>query len=81
VEAIIAAQVGEIDKAVRYGMAALLMDLADDPETKGSCTSPTRGSSKTHMPWCLYGEITLMAFMRYGRAAAPLLSSDGRRRA
>jgi alpha,alpha-trehalose phosphorylase len=29
VEAIIAAQIGNMDKAVRYGMAALLMDLAD----------------------------------------------------
>jgi len=29
VEAIIAAQVGDIEKAFRYGMAALLMDLAD----------------------------------------------------
>ena len=29
VEAIIAAQVGDTDKAIRYGMAALLMDLAD----------------------------------------------------
>ena len=29
VEAIIAAQSGEMDKAIRYGMAALLMDLAD----------------------------------------------------
>jgi len=29
VEAIIAAQVGEMDKAFRYGMAALLMDLDD----------------------------------------------------
>ncbi|TAI65724.1 glycosyl hydrolase family 65 protein [Bradyrhizobium sp. Leo170] len=29
VEAIIAAQVGDMDKAFRYGMAALLMDLAD----------------------------------------------------
>jgi alpha,alpha-trehalose phosphorylase len=29
IEAIIAAQVGEMDKAIRYGMAALLMDLAD----------------------------------------------------
>jgi alpha,alpha-trehalose phosphorylase len=29
VEAIIAAQVGDIEKAIRYGMAALLMDLAD----------------------------------------------------
>jgi alpha,alpha-trehalose phosphorylase len=29
VEAIIAAQVGDMDKAVQYGMAALLMDLAD----------------------------------------------------
>jgi alpha,alpha-trehalose phosphorylase len=29
IEAIIAAQVGEVEKAIRYGMAALLMDLAD----------------------------------------------------
>jgi alpha,alpha-trehalose phosphorylase len=29
VEAIIAAQIGDIDKAIRYGMAAMLMDLAD----------------------------------------------------
>ena len=29
VEAIIAAQVGDIEKATQYGMAALLMDLAD----------------------------------------------------
>jgi alpha,alpha-trehalose phosphorylase len=29
VEAIIAAQLGDIEKAIRYGMAALLMDLAD----------------------------------------------------
>jgi alpha,alpha-trehalose phosphorylase len=29
IEAIIAAEVGEMDKAIRYGMAALLMDLAD----------------------------------------------------
>jgi alpha,alpha-trehalose phosphorylase len=29
IEAIVAAQVGEMEKAIRYGMAALLMDLAD----------------------------------------------------
>jgi alpha,alpha-trehalose phosphorylase len=29
VEAIIAAQIGDMEKAIRYGMAALLMDLAD----------------------------------------------------
>src|SRR6516225_10114396 len=29
VESIIAAQTGDMDKAIRYGMAALLMDLAD----------------------------------------------------
>ena len=29
IEAIIAAQIGDMDKAIRYGMAALLMDLAD----------------------------------------------------
>ena len=40
----------------------------------------SRASSKTHTPWCLYGEMTLIAFMRFARAAAPLLSSDGGRR-
>jgi alpha,alpha-trehalose phosphorylase len=29
VEAIVAAQIGDTDKAIKYGMAALLMDLAD----------------------------------------------------
>ena len=29
VEAIVAAQIGDMEKAIRYGMAALLMDLAD----------------------------------------------------
>jgi alpha,alpha-trehalose phosphorylase len=29
IEAIIAAQIGDMDKAIQYGMAALLMDLAD----------------------------------------------------
>jgi len=29
IEAIIAAQIGDIERAIRYGMAALLMDLAD----------------------------------------------------
>ena len=29
VEAIIVAQIGDMEKAIRYGMAALLMDLAD----------------------------------------------------
>jgi alpha,alpha-trehalose phosphorylase len=29
IEAIIAAQIGDVEKAIRYGMAALLMDLAD----------------------------------------------------
>jgi alpha,alpha-trehalose phosphorylase len=29
VEAIVAAQIGDMDRAIRYGMAALLMDLAD----------------------------------------------------
>jgi alpha,alpha-trehalose phosphorylase len=29
VEAIVAAQIGDVEKAIRYGMAALLMDLAD----------------------------------------------------
>jgi hypothetical protein len=30
---------------------------------KGSCDKPTRGSSKTHWPWTLYGAIRLIAFI------------------
>ena len=34
------------------------------PATNGSCVRPTRGSSKTHIPRCRYGDITLITFMR-----------------
>jgi len=51
------------------------------PETKGSCTNPTRGSSKTHIPWCLYGDITLIAFMRFaGACKFCLFTHDDARR-
>jgi alpha,alpha-trehalose phosphorylase len=33
VEAIVAAQTGDTEKAIRYGRAAMLMDLADVGET------------------------------------------------
>jgi trehalose/maltose hydrolase-like predicted phosphorylase len=33
IKAIIAIQIGDMEKAIRYGMAALLMDLAADPRT------------------------------------------------
>ena len=48
------------------GMSATTRSIqVSAPETKGSCTNPTRGSSKTHIPWCLYGDITLIAFMQF----------------
>ena len=46
VEAIIAAQVGDTDKAIRYGMAALLMDLADvGGNVKNGCHIASMGGT------------------------------------
>jgi alpha,alpha-trehalose phosphorylase len=46
VEAIIAAQVGDTEKAIRYGMAALLMDLADvGGNVKDSCHIASMGGT------------------------------------
>jgi alpha,alpha-trehalose phosphorylase len=46
VEAIIAAQIGDMDKAFRYGMAALLMDLADvGGNVKDGCHIASMGGS------------------------------------
>lgn len=46
VEAIIAAQIGDIDKAIRYGMAALLMDLADvGGNVKNGCHIASMGGT------------------------------------
>jgi alpha,alpha-trehalose phosphorylase len=50
VEAIIAAQIGDMDKAVRYGMAALLMDLADvGGNVKDGCHIASMGGT-----WMLF---------------------------
>ena len=50
VEAIIAAQTGNIDKAIRYGMAALLMDLADvGGNVKDGCHIASMGGT-----WMLF---------------------------
>lgn len=46
VEAIIAAQIGDMDKAFRYGMAALLMDLADvGGNVKNGCHIASMGGT------------------------------------
>jgi alpha,alpha-trehalose phosphorylase len=46
VEAIIAGQIGDMDKAFRYGMAALLMDLADvGGNVKDGCHIASMGGS------------------------------------
>jgi alpha,alpha-trehalose phosphorylase len=48
VEAIIAAQIGDMDKAIRYGMAALLMDLADvGGNVKDGCHIASMGGTWT----------------------------------
>ena len=50
VEAIIAAQIGDMDKAIRYGMAALLMDLADvGGNVKNGCHIASMGGA-----WMLF---------------------------
>ena len=50
IEAIIAAQSGDMDKAIRYGMAALLMDLADvGGNVKDGCHIASMGGT-----WMLF---------------------------
>jgi alpha,alpha-trehalose phosphorylase len=56
VEAIIAAQVGDIDKAIRYGMAALLMDLADvGGNVKNGCHIASMGGTWMMLTYGLGG--------------------------
>jgi alpha,alpha-trehalose phosphorylase len=56
VEAIIAAQVGDTDKAVKYGMAALLMDLADvGGNVKDGCHIASMGGTWMMLAYGLAG--------------------------
>jgi alpha,alpha-trehalose phosphorylase len=56
VEAIIAAQVGDIEKAIRYGMAALLMDLADvGGNVKDGCHIASMGGTWMMLTYGLAG--------------------------
>jgi alpha,alpha-trehalose phosphorylase len=56
VEAIIAAQVGDTEKAVRYGMAALLMDLADvGGNVKDGCHIASMGGTWMMLAYGLGG--------------------------
>jgi alpha,alpha-trehalose phosphorylase len=56
VEAIIAAQTGDVDKAVRYGMAALLMDLADvGGNVKDGCHIASMGGTWMMLAYGLGG--------------------------
>jgi alpha,alpha-trehalose phosphorylase len=56
VEAIIAAQVGDIDKAIRYGLAALLMDLADvGGNVKDGCHIASMGGTWMMLAYGLGG--------------------------
>jgi alpha,alpha-trehalose phosphorylase len=56
VEAIIAAQIGDIDKTIRYGMAALLMDLADvGGNVKDGCHIASMGGTWMMLAYGLGG--------------------------
>ena len=56
VEAIIAAQVGDTEKAIRYGMAALLMDLADvGGNVKDGCHIASMGGTWMMLAYGLGG--------------------------
>jgi alpha,alpha-trehalose phosphorylase len=56
VEAIIAAEVGDIDKSIRYGMAALLMDLADvGGNVKDGCHIASMGGTWMMLAYGLGG--------------------------
>jgi len=56
VEAIIAAEVGDVDKAIRYGMAALLMDLADvGGNVKDGCHIASMGGTWMMLTYGLGG--------------------------
>jgi alpha,alpha-trehalose phosphorylase len=56
VEAIIAAQIGDTEKAIRYGMAALLMDLADvGGNVKDGCHIASMGGAWMMLAYGLGG--------------------------
>ena len=56
VEAIIAAQIGDLDKAIRYGVAALLMDLADvGGNVKDGCHIASMGGTWMMLTYGLGG--------------------------
>jgi alpha,alpha-trehalose phosphorylase len=56
VEAIIAAQIGDMEKAIRYGMAALLMDLADvGGNVKDGCHIASMGGTWMMLAYGLGG--------------------------
>jgi alpha,alpha-trehalose phosphorylase len=56
VEAIIAAQIGDVEKAIRYGMAALLMDLADvGGNVKDGCHIASMGGTWMMLAYGLGG--------------------------
>ena len=56
VEAIIAAQIGDLEKAIRYGVAALLMDLADvGGNVKDGCHIASMGGTWMMLTYGLGG--------------------------
>ena len=56
IEAVIAAQIGDMEKAIRYGMAALLMDLADvGGNVKDGCHIASMGGTWMMLTYGLGG--------------------------
>jgi alpha,alpha-trehalose phosphorylase len=56
IEAIVAAQVGDVERAIRYGMAALLMDLADvGGNVKDGCHIASMGGTWMMLTYGLGG--------------------------
>src|SRR4029453_3982311 len=51
--------------------------IVSAPDTNGSCTNPTRGSSNTHMPRYLYGAMTFIAFIQSSRRAGGAVGVGG----
>jgi alpha,alpha-trehalose phosphorylase len=72
VEAIIAAQTGDMDKAIRYGMAALLMDLADvGGNVKDGCHIASMGGTWMMLTYGFGGMRTITGRCRSGHVVRP----------
>jgi alpha,alpha-trehalose phosphorylase len=70
VEAIIAAQIGDMEKAIQYGMAALLMDLADvGGNVRDGCHIASMGGTWMMLTYGFGACGTMTGCWRSGRVA------------